>query len=93
MKYLSYQIHDGAVTAVPSETIDKFSRFQPDGNLYALRGIDLGYNVAIFGVLAPGGGINFNKYPIDHPSFSLGFTDFGQLVPQADGTVAINWPL
>lgn len=93
MKYLSFQMVNGVPTAVPSDVIDVHSRFQADGNLYALRGIELGFNVAIFGVQAPGGGLNFNRHPIDSAEFSLALTDFGQVVPQSDGTIAVNWPL
>lgn len=94
MKYLSYQLVNGVPTAVPSDVIDQHSRFFQDGNIYSLEGIAIGFNVLVFGALAPGGLICFQKTPM----FTAGWDaaapgDFGRIVPQNDGTVAIQWPL
>lgn len=92
MTYLSYP--NASVTPKPSATIDDHSRFQQSGNLFSLKGFALGYNVTIFGVATPDGLVNFDMRPtfrgMDIP-FNLG--DTGRLHPQADGTVAIEWPL
>ena len=94
MKYLSYRLQDGKPTAVPSDTIDKYSTFQQDGNVYSLEGIAIGYNVMVFGATAPGGKICFQRLPMFTPGWDASVPgDFGVIVPQADGTVAIQWPL
>ena len=93
--YLSYQRDkNGAVTAVPSQTIDKYSKFQRDGNCYSLEGIALGYNVIVWGAEAPGGKLCFQRIPMFTPGWDAnGPGDFGVIEQQADGTVAIRWPL
>lgn len=92
MSYLSYPT--SSETPVASATIDHFSRFQQTGNLLALKGLELGYNVVVFGVPTPDGLISFDRRPMlrgtDFPP-SLG--DVGKIIQQADGTVAIQWPL
>ncbi len=75
-----------------SPTIDQFSKFQQTGNLLALN--PGGYNVVIFGVPLPGGAMAFDRRPMfrgaDFPP-SLG--DLGATLLQADGTIAVQWPL
>lgn len=93
VKYLSYQLVNGAVVATRSETLDLHSLFYPDGNLYTLNGPPLGFNVQVVGSKAPGGQINFQRIPMGYPGWdATPAGDFGVLHPQADGTVAIEWP-
>lgn len=94
MSYLGYQLIDGKITAVPSDVIDDHSRFKQTGNVFALKGIAVGFNVQVYGAPTPGGLVNFQKTPM----FTAGWDattpgDTGRLVPQAGGDVAIEWPL
>lgn len=94
MKYLSYQLVNGVPTATPSDVIDDHSRFFSDGNIYSLKGINIGFNVMVFGAVVDDL-INFQKLPMftkDWDASAPG--DFGKVVTQPDGkSVAIQWPL
>lgn len=93
MKFLSYQLVNGVPTATPTETLDKHAIFWPDGNIYSLEGIAIGFNVMVFGAIA-NGLINFQKLPMFTAKWDAQPPgDFGRIVAQADGSVAIQWPL
>jgi hypothetical protein len=92
MTYLSYP--NASNTPEPSAVVDVRSKFQQSGNLLTLKGIELGYNVTIFGVLEPDGLVNFDKRPTFRGAdIPFNLADTGRLHPQSDGTVAIEWPL
>lgn len=94
MTYLSYQWQNGQPTAVASNTIDAHSTFTQTGTCLALAGINIGFNVLVFGAPIPGGMVNFQRIPM----FQTGWDaqppgDTGIVIPQANGTCAIQWPL
>lgn len=91
MTYLSYIQVDGIPVATPADAIDASTKFQVDGNLYTCA--YPGFNVQILGSTAPGGRLVFQRAPIYTPGYDRPAGDFGVLVPQSDGTVAIQWPV
>lgn len=92
MSYLSYP--NPSNLPAKSATIDVASKFQQNGSLFSLKGIALGYNVTVFGVVIPDGLVNFDQRPMFRgEDFPPNLGDTGRLIPQPDGTVAIEWPL
>lgn len=89
--YLSYALVNGVPTATPANQIDASSSFAQTGNIFTC--CYPGYNVMIFGAAAPGGRLVFQRIPIYSAGYDTPAGDFGMVEPQADGTVAIQWPV
>ncbi len=91
MSYLSYK---NGSSASASPTIDGTCLFQPSGNLYSLSpAATPGYIVTIVGTVTPGGFLLFDQRPVNTVAGAVQLNQFGTLEPQADGSVAVVWPL
>ena len=92
MPYLSYPDKSGLPVA--SAVIDQHSTFAQTGAFFSLDALPIGYHCTIFGVAHPHGRIAFDRRPVLRGTeFPPNLGDVGKIVPQADGTVAIEWPL
>lgn len=92
MTYLSYKLVNGVPTAEASAVIDNSAKFKQTGTCFAQAGP--GFNAFIFGADCGNGLVAFQRVPM----FVAGWDahspgDFGRLVPQPDGMVAIQWPV
>jgi hypothetical protein len=96
MTFLSYKFDPVAKHAVAAESdkVDLASTFMPNGNVYTLQGVNLGFNVMVFGSIAPNGLINFQRIPMFVEGWDKSTPgDFGRIINLPEGTVAIEWPL
>lgn len=97
MTYLSYKRDPGSgiVVAVGLPTIDDSSKWIQNGNVFVLKNSGgLGFNVMIFGAFGADGNFFFIRYPMFTTGWDLNPPgDFGIVVPQDDGTIAIQWPV
>lgn len=91
MTYLSYELQNGIPVAVPRATIDEKSLFFQDGNIYTC--CYAGYNVQVFGSLAsPDGRLCFQRVPVNEPGYDKPSGDFGMILSQSNGWIAVQWP-